>query len=66
MRRRGSIGRSKSFRDFFERQSRVHLENSEFIHDEKGNIIGGKAPNLKKIREFYKKQAKFDRIRKRK
>lgn len=63
MSRIGSLNRSKSFRDFFERQARVHSENSEYICDEKGNVIGGKAPNLKKIREFYKKQAKFERLR---
>lgn len=64
--RKGKLIRSKSFRDFMDKQSKVLTENCEFVHDESGNIVGGKAPNLKRIREFYKKQARFDRLRKRK
>lgn len=64
--RKGKLRRSKSFRDFMDKQAKVLTENCEFVHDESGNIVGGKAPNLKRIREFYKKQARFDRLRKRK
>ena len=58
--------RSKSLRDFMDKQAKVLTENCEFIHDESGKVVGGKAPNLKRIRDFYKKQARFDRLRKRK
>lgn len=64
--RKVKIMRSKSLRDFMDKQAKVHLENGEYVHDESGNIVGGKAPNLKRIRDFYKKQARFDRLRKRK
>lgn len=57
---------SKSLRDFMDKQAKVLTENCEFIHDESGKVVGGKAPNLKRIRDFYKKQARFDRLRKRK
>lgn len=60
------IIRSKSLRDFMDKQSKVLTENCEFVHDESGKVVGGKAPNLKRIRDFYKKQARFDRLRKRK
>lgn len=58
--------RSKSLRDFMDKQAKVLTENCEFVHDESGKVVGGKAPNLKRIRNFYKKQARFDRLRKRK
>ena len=64
--RKGKLIRSKALRDFMDKQAKVLTENCEFVHDESGNIVGGKAPNLKRIREFYKKQARFDRLRKRK
>lgn len=57
---------SKSRRDFMDKQAKVLTENCEFVHDEQGRVIRGKAPNLKKIRDFYKKQARFNRLRKRK
>lgn len=64
--RKDKIMRSKSLRDFMDKQAKVLTENCEFVHDESGKVVGGKAPNLKRIREFYKKQARFDRLRKRK
>ena len=64
--RNGKLIRSKSLRDFMDKQAKVLTENCEFVHDESGKVVGGKAPNLKRIREFYKKQARFDRLRKRK
>ena len=66
MRRTRGYSRSKSLRDFMDKQAKVLTENCEFVHDESGKVVGGKAPNLKRIREFYKKQARFDRLRKRK
>ena len=66
MRRTRDYSRSKSLRDFMDKQAKVLTENCEFVHDESGNVVGGKAPNLKRIREFYKKQDKFNRLRKRK
>ena len=66
MRRTRNYSRSKSLRDFRDKQAKVLTENCEFVHDESGNVVGGKAPNLKRIREFYKKQARFNRLRKRK
>lgn len=64
--RKVKIVRSKSLRDFMDKQAKVLTENCEFIHDESGKVVGGKAPNLKRIREFYKKQDRFNRLRKRK
>lgn len=64
--RKVKIMRSKSLRDFMDKQAKVHLENCEYVHDEQGRIIRGKAPNLKKIRDFYKKQDRINRLRKRK
>ena len=58
--------RSKSLRDFMDKQAKVLTENCEYVHDESGKVVGGKAPNLKRIRDFYKKQARFNRLRKRK
>lgn len=66
MMRKGKLMRSKSRRYFMDKQAKVLTENCEFVHDESGNVVGGKAPNLKRIREFYKKQARFNRLRKRK
>ena len=66
MRRTRYYSRSKSLRDFMDKQAKVLTENCEFVHDESGKVVGGKAPNLKRIRDFYKKQARFDRLRKRK
>ena len=64
--RKGKLIRSKSLRDFMDKQAKVLTENCEFVHDESGKVVGGKAPNLKRIRDFYKKQDKFNRLRKRK
>ena len=63
MRKKESLARSKSFRDFFDRSAIIHKENCEYEFDDKGNIVGGKAPNHKKIREFYKNQEKIRRLR---
>lgn len=64
--RKVKIMRSKSLRDFMDKQAKVLTENCEFVHDESGKVVGGKAPNLKRIRDFYKKQDRFNRLRKRK
>lgn len=44
------------------RASEVILANCEYVH-ENGRIVGGKAPNAKKVRDFYKKRDKFLRLR---
>lgn len=44
------------------RASDIMIANCEYVH-ENGHIVGGKAPNAKKIREFYKKRDKFLRLR---
>lgn len=49
-------------RDWERRASEVRLANCEYVH-ENGRIVGGKAPNAKKVREFYKKRDKFLRLR---
>lgn len=64
--RKDKSERRKSLLDFMDKQAKIHLENCENVHDEQGRIIRGKAPNLKKIRDFYKKQDRFNRLRKRK
>ena len=61
MQNRNNLARNKTFRDFWPRASQVLSENSEFEHDETGKIVRGKAPNLKKVRDFYKKVAKHRR-----
>ena len=55
---RNNLARNKGFRDFRARQSRVLLDNCEYVHDETGKIVKGKAPNLKRVKDFYKKVAK--------
>jgi len=42
--------------------SEVVLANCEYVHVN-GRIVAGKAPNAKKVREFYKKRDKFLRLR---
>ena len=42
----------------------IGIANSEYVHDATGKIVGGKAPNAKPLREFYKKRDKFLRLRK--
>ena len=44
------------------RASDIIMENCEYVH-ENGRIVGGKAPNAKKVKEFYKKRDKFLRLR---
>ena len=61
MMNRNNLARSKFHRDFRNRQSQVHAENSEYAQGENGQLIG-KAPNLKKIREFYKKVDRHLRV----
>ena len=62
MKNRNNLARNKTFRDFWPRASKVLSENSEYEHDETGKIVRGKAPNLKKVREFYKKVDKHRRM----
>lgn len=52
MRRTRDLNRSKAFRDFWPKSCSVHKENCEYEFDDKGQIVKGKAPNLKKIRDF--------------
>ena len=48
---------------YWERKaSEVVLANCEYVH-ENGRIVAGKAPNAKKVKEFYKKRDKFLRLR---
>lgn len=49
-------------RSWERRASEVILANCEYIH-ENGRVVAGKAPNAKKVREFYKKRDKFLRLR---
>ena len=49
-------------RSWERRASKIRLANCEYVH-ENGRIVGGKAPNAKKIRDFYKKRDKFLRLR---
>lgn len=49
-------------RNWERRASEVIFANCEYVH-ENGRIVGGKAPNAKKVREFYKKRDKFLRLR---
>lgn len=62
MQNRNNLERNKQFRDFWTRASKVLSENSEYEHDEDGKIVKGKAPNLKKVRNFYKKVDKHRRL----
>lgn len=49
-------------RNWERRASEVIIENCEYVH-ENGQIVAGKAPNAKKVKEFYKKRDKFLRLR---
>lgn len=49
-------------RSWEHRASEIRLANCEYVH-ENGKIVGGKAPNAKKIRDFYKRRDKFLRLR---
>ena len=62
MQNRNNLERNKQFRDFWTRMAKVLSENSEYEHDEDGKIVKGKAPNLKKVRNFYKKVDKHRRL----
>lgn len=62
MQNRNNLARNKQFRDFWTRMTQVLSENSEYEHDEDGKIVKGKAPNLKKVRNFYKKVDKHRRL----
>ena len=44
------------------RASNIIIANCEYVL-ENGRIVGGKAPNAKKVKEFYKKRDKFLRLR---
>lgn len=61
MQNRNNLARNKQFRDFWTRMTKVLSENSEYEHDETGKIVKGKAPNLKKVRDFYKNVDKHRR-----
>lgn len=50
-------------RSWERRASEVILANCEYVHDENGRIVAGKAPNAKKVKAFYKKRDKFLRLR---
>ena len=56
---------SPIWKRFWAESNEVHHENSEWKNDGNGNLVG-KAPNLKKIREFYKKRDKFYRLKNKK
>lgn len=62
MKNRNNFARNKTFRDFWTQASKVLSENSEYEHGEDGKIVKGKAPNLKKVRNFYKKVDKHRRM----
>lgn len=62
LKNRNNLERSKFHRDFYTAQSKVLLENSEYEHDENGEIVKGKAPNLKKVKDFYKNVDKHRRL----
>lgn len=49
-------------RSWERRASEVIIANCEYVHED-GRIVGGKAPNAKKVKEFYKKRDKFLRLR---
>ena len=49
-------------RDWNRRASAVHVANCEYSFED-GCIVGGKAPNAKRVKEFYKKRDKFLRLR---
>lgn len=53
---------SPIYKRFWAEATEVHHENSEWKKDENGDLVG-KAPNLKKIRDFYKKRDKFYRLK---
>jgi hypothetical protein len=56
---------SPIWKRYWEESNKVHSENCEWESDGKGGLIG-KAPNLKKIKEFYKKRDKFYRLKNKK
>lgn len=62
MQNRNNPARSKELCDFHARASIVLSANSEYEHDENGKIVKGKAPNLKNVKDFYKKVNKHRRL----
>ena len=62
LKNRNNQARSKFHRDFYNVQSKVLSENCEYEYDENGEIVNGKAPNLKKVKDFYKKVHKHRRL----
>lgn len=56
---------SPIWRHWWKESHKVHSEYSEWKDDGNGNLVG-KAPNLKKIKEFYKKRDKFYRLKNKK
>ena len=61
LKNRNNLARSKFHRDFFAVQSKVLSENSEYKYNENGELVG-KAPNLKKVKDFYKNVDKHRRL----
>lgn len=64
-RQKGYNVNSPIYRHWWNESNKVHRENSEWKDDGNGNLVG-KAPNLKKIRAFYKKRDKFYRLKNKK
>ena len=54
--------KNTELRKWERRASKIILANCEYVH-ENGRIVGGKAPNAKRVKEFYKKRDKFLRLR---
>ncbi len=55
--------RNTVLRNWERRATAINLANCEYVHDASGKVVGGKAPNAKPLREFYKKRDKFLRLR---
>jgi hypothetical protein len=53
---------SPIYKRFWAESIEVHHENSEWKTEGNGDLVR-KAPNLKKIRDFYKKRDKFYRLK---
>lgn len=56
---------SPNLKRFYEKSNEVHSKYSEFVY-ENGKIVTGKAPNRRKIDDFYKKCAKHNAFKKKK
>jgi len=49
-------------RNWERKAAAIGIENGEYIHKD-GRIVGGRAPNAKPLKDFYKKRDKFLRLR---